>query len=213
MFHEIIQKSAENLFSVQSENVSKPRSRASIATMDMANSNADDFLNKIRSKYSFLTHKDSSRNSSDITQSLAIEYPRGGAYDRMSYAGIIHLNSTLPVSNFTPTSDNLIFNYGSGQARRALSVADGRSSIHYDKNIGGYTAFPSRNALPSSVSTHRNTNSSKGGEFKSRFLDKVREKRASAIEHSPGTSQLADRVMAKIQKDQPVNEVLVENGN
>ena len=176
--------------------------------MDMANSNADDFLSKIRSKYSFLAGGEAPKKHADITQTLGIDSSKGTVLDKMSYSGIQHMN---PPNPYAPDS------LSNGPSRRSSSVADGRSSIHFDKHIGGYTAFPSRSQLPSLASTHHlpvrvaaggtrvDLKPQPSGEFKSRFLDKVRERKAS--EHtSSNTSQLTERVMAKIHKDQPASE-------
>ncbi|ESO07347.1 hypothetical protein HELRODRAFT_191151 [Helobdella robusta] len=235
----------------------KPRSRASVATMDTSTSiSADDFLAKIRNKYSFLnpssaaddrqtttaTNKSSTSNSS-YRNSYASNngYEPSSSSSSSSFLYSSYKGTTKGAGSNTSDISSILGKYSSGKysnpgsgsydnygnkSKRALSVSDirsggvgGSSSIHYDRNLGGYTTTPSSASTnyrsgsgltrlsvdigSSTGSNYRigsssNSNPSSGGEFKSRFLDKVREKKSAAMEHSPGTSMLADRVRARI---------------
>lgn len=245
----------------QSSLFNKPKSRASVATMDTSSSiSADDFLAKMRSKYSFLspshTGDDISSSSSRMhvnsrssgyrplssTQSghdsyrSRLEEPSssylsvksiggrgpspssiydspGSRYSLASggsrYSGLSGLSHTSPQTSYEPKS------------RRAASVSDVRSGVHYDRHLGGYTTGgysgyggstsggASRYGLgatsrysDSSNQLYTPSHSSStpsGGEFKSRFLDKVREKRSSVGSSSSSSSHdLADRVRARL---------------
>ena len=243
----------------QSSLFSKPKSRASVATMDTSSSiSADDFLAKMRSKYSFLspnhTGDDISSTSNRMhansrssgyrplssTQSghdsyrSRLEEPSsylsvksiggrgpspssiydapGSRYSLSSggsrYSGLSGLSHTSPHTSYEPKS------------RRAASVSDVRSGVHYDRHLGGYTTggysgyggstsgSASRYGLgatsrysDSSNQLYTPSHSSStpsGGEFKSRFLDKVREKRSSVGSPSSSSHDLADRVRARL---------------
>ena len=195
----------------------KPRTRASIATFDMSsNISADDFLAKIRSKYSFLNPALASSSSSDTGYR-----PSGGSAYSSRHTS--PSPSTSYISSRVPDSSSRLLGSSSGRYRIDDSRLRGSSPSSYlssagdsssyagryssrDSHSPGYgsggygagssfsTPDPSRFRRAMSVSdvSHYDRPSSSAGsyrevpsgEFKSRFLDKVREKRAMSGDDS-----------------------------